>query len=196
MRRLISDTSIYLLTITLLASVLHLFFEFLAFKSDINFWRKNKSLRGLSVRTLFIDLFFQLTIVLYLFDVDTSLLVTVPSAAGVLIQVWKCQRATGLVLIWNYAIPKLQRADGIESDAGIVGLGILPFSFLMTRLREEQSTKSSTEAEAKGKRKGKGRRKRRRRTAIRPRPLRRPTRRKKRMTVVAAARPCTTRPRS
>ena len=50
---------------------------------------------------------------------------------GVLIQVWKCQRATGLVLIWNYAIPKLQRAAGIESDAGIVGLGILPFSFLI-----------------------------------------------------------------
>ena len=86
-RRLVSDTSIYLLTVTLLASVLHLFFEFLAFKSDINFWRQNKSLRGLSVRTLFIDMFFQLTILLYLIDVDTSLLVSVPSAAGVVIQV-------------------------------------------------------------------------------------------------------------
>jgi hypothetical protein len=58
-RRLISDTSVYLLTVTLLASVLHLLFEFLAFKSDVAFWKNNKSLRGLSVRTLFIDLIFQ-----------------------------------------------------------------------------------------------------------------------------------------
>ena len=49
----------YLLTVTLLASVLHLLFEFLAFKSDVSFWQNNKSLRGLSVRTLFIDLVFQ-----------------------------------------------------------------------------------------------------------------------------------------
>ena len=140
-RRLISDTSIYLLAVTLLASVLHLFFEFLAFKSDINFWRKNKSLRGLSIRTLFIDLFFQATILLYLIDVDTSLLVTIPSAAGVLIQVWKCKTATGLELIWNYNLVKLQKSDGIEpANAGVVGLGILPISFVLKRVREEQQS--------------------------------------------------------
>jgi len=38
----VSDTSVYLLAVTLLASVLHLLFEFLAFKSDVQFWRKNK----------------------------------------------------------------------------------------------------------------------------------------------------------
>lgn len=54
-----------------------------------------RSLRGLSVRTLFVDLFSQLIILLFLMDTETSLLVTVPSAMGVAIQLWKCQRATG-----------------------------------------------------------------------------------------------------
>jgi hypothetical protein len=45
--------------ITILASVLHLLFEFLAFQSDIAFWRKNKSLRGLSVRSVVVEFFCQ-----------------------------------------------------------------------------------------------------------------------------------------
>mmetsp|Transcript_46588 Transcript_46588/g.105275 ORF Transcript_46588/g.105275 Transcript_46588/m.105275 type:complete len:389 (-) Transcript_46588:521-1687(-) len=131
-RRLISDTSVYLLAVTLVASVLHLLFEFLAFKSDINFWRKNKSLTGLSVRTLFIDLFFQLTILLYLADTDTSLLVTVPSAVGVLIQGWKCQRATGLVVQWG-------RASGEASW--------LPFKLVATRMVHEAAEGETAEGE-------------------------------------------------
>jgi len=42
-----------------------------------------------------VDLFSQLIILLFLMDTETSLLVTVPSAMGVAIQLWKCQRATG-----------------------------------------------------------------------------------------------------
>ncbi|CAN0372993.1 unnamed protein product [Discosporangium mesarthrocarpum] len=86
-RRLISDTNVYLLAVTMLASTLHLLFEFLAFKSDVEFWRKNKSLAGLSVRTLFMEVFFQTVIFLSLVEEGASLLVTVPAAAGVLIQV-------------------------------------------------------------------------------------------------------------
>ncbi|CAM9352733.1 unnamed protein product, partial [Ectocarpus sp. 4 AP-2014] len=85
-RRLISDTNVYLLIVTLFASTLHLLFEFLAFKSDVDFWRRNKSLRGLSVRTLFMEVFFQTVILLSLIEEDASLLVTVPAGVGVLIQ--------------------------------------------------------------------------------------------------------------
>ena len=42
LRRLIAETNVTLLGITMLASTLHLLFEFLTFKSDIDFWKGNK----------------------------------------------------------------------------------------------------------------------------------------------------------
>ena len=97
-RRLISDTPLLLLLVTVLASLLHLVFEVLSFQSDIAFWRNNKSLAGLSVRTVCTDLVSQTIVFLFLLDSDTSLLVTVPSFVAIIIQCWKVQRATGLTL--------------------------------------------------------------------------------------------------
>jgi len=98
-RRLIADTNVALLTVTMLASTLHLLFEFLTFKNDVEFWRGNKDLTGLSVRALFMDFGSQLIILLYLVEKDSSLLMTVPSAFGVLIALWKCQRGAGFRFI-------------------------------------------------------------------------------------------------
>lgn len=88
-RRLISDTSVYLLGITILASLLHLLFECLAFQSDISFWNENKSLAGLSTRAVVTDLFSQIIVFLFLIESDTSLLVTIPAFFGIGIQAWK-----------------------------------------------------------------------------------------------------------
>jgi hypothetical protein len=107
LRRLIADTNITLLGITVLASALHLLFEFLTFKNEVSFWRNNTDLTGLSVRSLFLDMMGQVIIVLYLIEKDSSLLMTVPSAIGCLIALWKCQRAAGLafVKVVDYSIP-------------------------------------------------------------------------------------------
>lgn len=65
-------------------STLHLLFEFLAFKSDVDFWKdktsadgtkKKKRLAGLSIRSLFIDLVCQIIILLYLVRVLFSSLI-------------------------------------------------------------------------------------------------------------------------
>jgi hypothetical protein len=115
-RRLIADTNVTLLTITMLASALHMLFEFLTFKSEVSFWQKNKDLTGLSVRALFLDLFGQIVIMLYLIQKDSSLLMTIPSAIGCLIALWKCQRAAGLRFVpkrsnfpvaWYNHLPRL-----------------------------------------------------------------------------------------
>ena len=98
-RRLIADTNVLLLTITMLASALHLLFEFLTFRSEVSFWQKNKDLTGLSVQALFLDLFGQTIILLYLIEKESSLLMTVPSGIGCLIALWKCQRASGLTFV-------------------------------------------------------------------------------------------------
>jgi Cleft lip and palate transmembrane protein 1 (CLPTM1) len=96
LKRLIADTNITLLAITMLASALHLLFEFLTFKSEVSFWKKNKDLTGLSVRSLFLDLVGQTVILFYLIEQQSSLLTTVPSGIGCLIALWKCERAAGL----------------------------------------------------------------------------------------------------
>ena len=98
-RRLISETNVVLLGITGLASILHLLFEFLTFKSDVDFWNNNTDLTGLSVRTLFGDLVCQLIILAYLLEQESSLLMTVPACVGICIAIWKCQRAAGFKLI-------------------------------------------------------------------------------------------------
>eukprot|EP01041_Mallomonas_annulata_P001211 gene1211-2358_t len=106
-RRLISDTSVYLLGITFLASLLHLLFEALAFQSDISFWQHNTSLAGLSARTVITDLFTQMVVFLYLLESDTSLLVTIPALIGIGIQMWKVWRATGICLRWKGLVPSI-----------------------------------------------------------------------------------------
>lgn len=99
LRRLIADTNVTLLGITVLASALHLLFEFLTFKNEVSFWKNNTDLTGLSVRSLFLDMLGQFIIVLYLIEKDSSLLMIVPSAIGCLIALWKCQRAAGLAFV-------------------------------------------------------------------------------------------------
>ena len=93
--RLISETSLYLLALTTLASLLHLLFEFLAFRSDISFWQSNKSLAGLSARTVVTDLVSQVVVFLFLLDSDTSLLVT----GGYMHCRWKPSRDLSDVLL-------------------------------------------------------------------------------------------------
>eukprot|EP00634_Sargassococcus_sp_CCMP2135_P006116 CAMPEP_0198652118 /NCGR_PEP_ID=MMETSP1467-20131203/6150_1 /TAXON_ID=1462469 /ORGANISM="unid. sp., Strain CCMP2135" /LENGTH=674 /DNA_ID=CAMNT_0044388023 /DNA_START=19 /DNA_END=2043 /DNA_ORIENTATION=+ len=95
-RRLIADTQTWLLALTLVASCLHLLFEFLAFKSDVEFWQNNKSLQGLSARSVIVDLISQIVVLAFLIDEGASLLVTVPSFLGILVQSWKVRKATGL----------------------------------------------------------------------------------------------------
>jgi len=95
MRRLISDTNVPLLAVTLVASMLHLLFEYLTLSSDMKFWHGNERLAGLSVRALYGDLLCQLVVLLFLLESGASLLVTVPALGGIAVAAWKCQRAAG-----------------------------------------------------------------------------------------------------
>ncbi|KAL7473903.1 hypothetical protein ACHAXS_014266 [Conticribra weissflogii] len=135
LRRLIAETNVMLLAVTILASVLHLLFEFLTFKSDVDFWRSNTDLTGLSVRALFLDWFSQVVILLYLIEMDSSLLMTVPTGVGMLIALWKCQRGAGLKFV------KINSKENGESRAWYNKVfGILGFELRATRLRAATST--------------------------------------------------------
>jgi hypothetical protein len=67
-KSILVDTNPLLLAVTVIVSLLHSVFDFLAFRNDISFWRARKNLEGLSVRTVGLGVFFQGVIMLYLFD--------------------------------------------------------------------------------------------------------------------------------
>ncbi|CAI5736339.1 unnamed protein product [Hyaloperonospora brassicae] len=93
MKSMFMDTNPYLLAVTMIVSLLHSLFDFLAFKNDVSFWKNQKSLAGLSLRSIGLSTFFQLVIFLYLMDNDTSWLILVQSGIGLIIEAWKIKKA-------------------------------------------------------------------------------------------------------
>ncbi|KAI8825115.1 cleft lip and palate transmembrane protein 1-domain-containing protein [Fimicolochytrium jonesii] len=92
MKRMFMDTNPYLLGVTMFVSMLHSIFDILAFKNDIQFWRKRKDMEGLSFRAITMNVAFQAVIFLYLLDNDTSWMIIISTGVGLLIEIWKIQK--------------------------------------------------------------------------------------------------------
>ena len=88
-----TDTNPVLLGVTFLVSLLHSIFDFLAFKNDISFWKQKKNMEGLSFRSILLNVGFQFVILLYLLDNDTSYVVCISTGMGLLIEIWKINKA-------------------------------------------------------------------------------------------------------
>merc|ERR1712213_276464 len=86
------ETNIYLLVITFVVSILHTIFEFLAFKNDIQFWNNRKSMEGLSVRSVFFNVFQSLVVLLYVLDNETNTIIKVSCFVGLIIEIWKINK--------------------------------------------------------------------------------------------------------
>jgi hypothetical protein len=96
MRTVLMDTNPWLLGITLIVSLLHTIFDMLAFKNDISFFKGKKSMEGISLRSMIVNAAFQVIILLYLFDNDTSFMVLMSNAAGLAIEFWKISKAINI----------------------------------------------------------------------------------------------------
>ena len=93
MKRMFLEANPIFLGITMFVSVLHTVFEFMAFKSDIEFWKTRKTLKGLSTKLLLYNFVSTLIISLYLLDSEeTSYLVLIPMLLGVLLELWKLSK--------------------------------------------------------------------------------------------------------
>jgi len=90
------DTNLWLLGLTIFVSIFHLLFDFLAFKNDISFWRRRKTMVGLSSRAITWRCFSQAVVFLYLLDEKTSLLVLVPAGIAAVIEVRYSVTLTGV----------------------------------------------------------------------------------------------------
>jgi len=93
LRTMLLETNPYLLVVTAIVSVLHTVFDILAFKNDISFFKNKKSMEGLSLRSMIVNAFFSLVILLYLADNDTSYMVVMSNGVGLVIEFWKISKA-------------------------------------------------------------------------------------------------------
>jgi hypothetical protein len=112
LKRMFLETNPILLGVTFVVSLLHSIFDFLAFKNDIQFWRDKKDMEGISVRSIMLNCFFQLVILLYLFDNDTSWLILISSTVGLVIEVWKIKKAC--IVTFTRSFPFVSISDRAE----------------------------------------------------------------------------------
>ncbi|XP_030551391.2 cleft lip and palate transmembrane protein 1 homolog [Rhodamnia argentea] len=117
LKRVFLEGNPYLLGITMVVSVLHSVFDFLAFKNDIQFWNKNKSMEGLSAKSVVVNFISQLIVFLYLLDNDTSWMILASSGVGCCIEFWKIGKAMHIEIDRSGKIPMLKFRDR-ESYAG------------------------------------------------------------------------------
>lgn len=111
LKRVFVEGNPYLLGITMVVSLLHSVFDFLAFKNDIQFWNKNKSMEGLSAKSVVVSFFCQLVVFLYLLDNDTSWMILASSGVGCCIEFWKIGKAMHIEVDRSGTIPKLKFSD-------------------------------------------------------------------------------------
>ncbi|KAB7504014.1 Cleft lip and palate transmembrane protein 1-like protein [Armadillidium nasatum] len=89
MKEMFLETSPYLLGLTAVVTILHSVFEMLAFKNDVQFWNNRKSLEGLSVRSVFFNVFQSLIVLLYVLDNETNFVIKLSCFVGLIIELWK-----------------------------------------------------------------------------------------------------------
>ncbi|KAI3450959.1 hypothetical protein Pfo_007624 [Paulownia fortunei] len=111
LKRVFLEGNPYLLAVTMVVSVLHSIFDFLAFKNDIQFWNKNKSMEGLSAKSVVVNFFCQLIVFLYLLDNETSWMILASSGVGCCIEFWKIGKAMHIEIDRSGKIPMLRFRD-------------------------------------------------------------------------------------
>ncbi|XP_035275592.1 cleft lip and palate transmembrane protein 1-like protein isoform X2 [Anguilla anguilla] len=110
------DTNLYFLALTVLVAAFHLLFDLLAFKNDISFWKKKKTMVGMSSKAVLWRCFSTIVIFLYLLEEQTNLLVLFPAGVGSVIEVWKVMKAYRIQVLWSGMKPIFLFGNSSESE--------------------------------------------------------------------------------
>ena len=96
MRDLLRRNTPSVLLVMVLVAMVHLLFDALAFKNDVQHWKHSRTGTGISARSVVLSGVSQVVVLLYLMDNDTSYIVTGPHCIQTLIDLWKITKALRL----------------------------------------------------------------------------------------------------
>lgn len=82
---------------------------------DVQFWKSRKSLEGLSVQSVFFNVFQSLIVLLYIVDNETNFVIIVSVFVGLLIELWKVTKVVTIKIdredLIAGVIPKIKLID-------------------------------------------------------------------------------------
>jgi hypothetical protein len=82
---------------------------------DIQFWKNRRSLEGLSVRSVFFNVFQSVIVLLYVLDNDTNMIIRISVGIGLLIELWKIKKVINIEVFWDQKVlgflPKVVFSD-------------------------------------------------------------------------------------
>ncbi|EGZ16345.1 hypothetical protein PHYSODRAFT_508598 [Phytophthora sojae] len=117
LRSMVTDTHPVLLAVTMSVSLLHLLFDWLAFRHDVSYWRaKGDNVVGVSLRAMAAELGSQSVVLLYLVDQESTLLVTGPQFISVVLLVWKVTKVWRAQRRHLRLLEETQRADSLATS--------------------------------------------------------------------------------
>lgn len=129
LRYYLSERHLYQLLVTQVIAMVHIVFEYLAFRDDLSFFSRQKSFTGLSSSGLYFAFIRNLIVFLYLFDNDTSWIVMFSVAKDALYALWKILQVLRPNIIaayaaWKKTISLLSTplsTDDPDDDGGVGG---------------------------------------------------------------------------
>ena len=121
LRYYLSERHLYQLMVTQVIAIVHIIFEYLAFRDDLSFFSRQKSFVGLSSSGLYFAFIRNLIVFLYLLDNDTSWMVLFSVAKDTIYSLWKVLQVLRPNIIaaynaWNQS--KSLQAAPLTDDVG------------------------------------------------------------------------------
>jgi len=134
LKRLFIDTNTYLLAFSGCFILCHTLFSMLAFKNDIQFWRKNESMKGLSARSMGVSWACQLITCLYLLNSkETSRLILFEIVLDMGLATWKIRKAMNLKFVLRPPFIEFTGKAGYDS-AGTAKHDEVAFKYMVSML--------------------------------------------------------------
>ena len=128
-----SEASLYMLGLTYAISILHMIFDYLAFKNDVGFFKNREDYTGISGRSILSNFVCSVIILLYLLDNEfTSWLIVGSMMVSTAIEGWKVNRVLRPRLVWKYLLPWMDSsALGSKGEQETDDIDARGFTYLM-----------------------------------------------------------------